>query len=148
MYGIHIPSEDDLLRENYSTVSYSMVSFRQMAKILSGELRLLAEAGVASQLARELGTNTWVELSRVAMTDIRLALRAFALADVDFAAVAGRYEREFENLDRRIRLRLGADALNRRELAPLLDFLSQIFLLVKTSLEIARGEAYMEGTRQ
>ena len=148
MYGIHIPSDDDLLRENYSTVSYSMVSFRQMAKILSGELRLLAEAGVASQLARELGTNTWVELSRVAMTDIRLALRAFALADVDFAAVAGRYEREFENLDRRIRLRLGADALNRRELAPLLDFLSQIFLLVKTSLEIARGEAYMEGTRQ
>ena len=148
MYGIHIPTDDDVLRESYSKVSYSMVSFRQMAKILSGELRLLAEAGVASQLARELGANTWVELSRVAMTDIRLALRAFALADVDFAAVAGRYEREFENLDRRIRLRLGADALNRRELAPLLDFLSQIFLLVKTSLEIARGEAYMEGARQ
>lgn len=146
MYGIHIPSDDDVLRENYSTVSYSMVSFRQMAKILSGELRLLAEAGVGAQLARELGKDTWNELSRVAMTDIRLALRAFALADVDFAAVAGKYEREFEELDRRIRLRLGADALNRRELAPLVDFLSQIFLLVKTSLEIARGEAYREGT--
>ena len=146
MYGIHIPSDDDVLRENYSTVSYSMVSFRQMAKILSGELRLLAEAGVGGQLARELGKTTWDELTRVAMTDIRLALRAFALADVDFAAVAGKYEREFEELDRRIRLRLGADALNRRELAPLVDFLSQIFLLVKTSLEIARGEAYREGT--
>ncbi len=146
MYGIHIPSDDDVLRENYSTVSYSMVSFRQMAKILSGELRLLAEAEVGGQLARELGKTTWDELTRVAMTDIRLALRAFALADVDFAAVAGKYEREFEELDRRIRLRLGADALNRRELAPLVDFLSQIFLLVKTSLEIARGEAYREGT--
>ena len=146
MYGIHIPSDDDVLRENYSTVSYSMVSFRQMAKILSGELRLLAEAGVGGQLARELGKTTWDELTRVAMTDIRLALRAFALGDVDFAVVAGKYEREFEELDRRIRLRLGADALNRRELAPLVDFLSQIFLLVKTSLEIARGEAYREGT--
>ncbi|TDY61699.1 Na/Pi-cotransporter [Aminivibrio pyruvatiphilus] len=145
MYGIHIPSDDDVLRENYSTVSYSMVSFRQMAKILSGELRLLAEAGVGGQLARELGKTTWDELTRVAMTDIRLALRAFALGDVDFAVVAGKYEREFEELDRRIRLRLGADALNRRELAPLVDFLSQIFLLVKTSLEIARGEAYREG---
>ncbi len=146
MYGIHIPSDDDLLRENYSTVSYSMVSFRQMAKILSGELRLLAEAGVGNLLARELGKETWNELSRVAMTDIRLALRAFALADVDFAATAGQYEREFEELDRKIRLRLGADALNRRELAPLVDFLSQIYLLVKTSLEIARGEAYREGS--
>lgn len=137
MYGIHIPSDDDVLRESYSTVSYSMVSFRQMAKILSGELRLLAEAGVAAELSRELGAETWDEFSRVAMTDIRLALRAFALADADFSAVAGRYEREFEELDRKIRLCLEADALNRRELAPLLDFLAQIFLLVKTSLEIA-----------
>ena len=108
---------------------------------LSGELRLLAEAGVAAQFVRELGEKTWRELSRLALTDIRLALRAFALADADFASEAGRYEREFEELDRRIRLRLGVDALNRRELAPLLDFMSQIFLLVKTSLEVARGEA-------
>ncbi len=141
MFEIHIPSDDDALRENYSTVSYSMVSFRQMAKILSGELRLLAEAGVAAQFVRELGEKTWRELSKLALTDIRLALRAFALADADFASEAGRYEREFEELDRRIRLRLGVDALNRRELAPLLDFMSQIFLLVKTSLEVARGEA-------
>jgi len=112
-----------------------------MAKILSGELRLLAEAGVAAQFVRELGEKTWRELSKLALTDIRLALRAFALADADFASEAGRYEREFEELDRRIRLRLGVDALNRRELAPLLDFMSQIFLLVKTSLEVARGEA-------
>ena len=141
MFEIHIPSDDDALRETYSTVSYSMVSFRQMAKILSGELRLLAEAGVAAQFVRELGEKTWRELSRLALTDIRLALRAFALADADFASEAGRFEREFEELDRRIRLRLGVDALNRRELAPLLDFMSQIFLLVKTSLEVARGEA-------
>jgi phosphate:Na+ symporter len=141
MFKIHVPSDDDALRETYSTVSYSMVSFRQMAKILSGELRLLAEAGVASQFVRELGKKTWEELSRLALNDIRLALRAFALADVDFAAGAGKYERDFEELDRRIRLRLGVDALNRRELAPLLDFMSQIFLLVKTSLEVARGEA-------
>ncbi len=64
--------------ETYSTVSYSMVSFRQMAKILSGELRLLAEAGVAAQFVRELGEKTWRELSKLALTDIRLALRAFA----------------------------------------------------------------------
>ena len=146
MYSIHIPVDDDSLRESYSTVSYSMVSFRQMAKILSGELRLLAEAGVGDQLAREIGQEMWGELSRTALTDIRIALRAFALADADFAAFAGRYEREYEELDRRIRLRLGADALNRRELAPLLDFLTQIFLLVKTALDVARREGYSESS--
>ena len=146
MYGIHIPADDDSLRESYSTVSYSMVSFRQMAKILSGELRLLAEAGVADQLAKEVGQEMWDELSRTALTDIRISLRAFALADADFAGFAGRYEREYEQLDRKIRLRLGADALNRRELAPLLDFLTQIFLLVKTSLDVARREGYSESS--
>ena len=70
-----------------------------------------------------------------------MALRAFALADADFAADAGRYAREYEELDRRVRLRLGVDAINRIELAPLLDFMSQVFLLVRTSLEVARGEA-------
>ena len=123
-----------------------MVSFRQMAKILSGELRLLAEAGVADQLAKEVGQEMWDELSRTALTDIRISLRAFALADADFAGLAGRYEREYEQLDRKIRLRLGADALNRRELAPLLDFLTQIFLLVKTSLDVARREGYSESS--
>lgn len=146
MYGIHIPADDDLLRESYSTVSYSMVSFRQMAKILTGELRLLAEAGVAEQLAKEVGDEMWEELSRTALTHIRISLRAFALADADFAGFAGRYEREYEQLDRRIRLRLGADALNRRELAPLLDFLTQMFLLVKTSLDVARREGYSESS--
>ncbi|NLB82926.1 MAG: hypothetical protein GX791_01640, partial [Synergistaceae bacterium] len=69
-----------------------------------------------------------------------------ALADADFAGFAGRYEREYEQLDRKIRLRLGADALNRRELAPLLDFLTQMFLLVKTSLDVARRDGYSESS--
>jgi Na+/phosphate symporter len=36
MYGIHIPSDDDVLRENYSTVSYSMVSFGRWRKFFPG----------------------------------------------------------------------------------------------------------------
>ena len=141
MFRIRVPSDDDELMATYSSVSYSVVSFRQMSKILTGELRLLSEAGVAEQFAREMGEDTWKKLAFLALTNIRMALRAFALADADFAADAGRYAREYEELDRRVRLRLGVDAINRRELAPLLDFMSQVFLLVRTSLEVARGEA-------
>ncbi|MFA7621793.1 MAG: Na/Pi symporter [Aminobacteriaceae bacterium] len=142
MFMIRAPSEDDALKADYSSVSYSVLSFRQMSKILMGELRLLAEAGVAEQFKRELGDDTWREFSSLVLTNVRYALRAFALADADFAADAGRYGREYEELDRRIRLRLGVDAISRRELAPLLDFMSQAYLLVKTSLEVARGEAH------
>ncbi|MDI9369858.1 MAG: Na/Pi cotransporter family protein [Synergistaceae bacterium] len=142
MFRIRVPSEDKVLKADYSSVSYSVLSFRQMAKILMGELRLLAEAGVAEQFKRELGDDTWKEFSSLVLINVRYALRAFALADADFASDAGHYGREYEELERKIRLWLGVDAISRRELAPLLDYMSQAYLLVKTSLEIARGEAH------
>jgi phosphate:Na+ symporter len=145
MYRIRISADDEQMRESYATVSYSMLAFRQMARILSGNLKRMDEEGTIALFRREVGEDTWEELSCLASTNIRLALRAFALGDVDSASDTGRYEREFEELDRKIRARLGTEAINRRELSPLIDFLSQIYNLVKTSLEVARGEAYRTG---
>jgi phosphate:Na+ symporter len=142
MYRIRISADDERMRESYATVSYSMLAFRQMARILSGDLRRMAEQGTMALFRREVGEETWEALTRLAHTNIRLALRAFALGDADSASDTSRYEREFDELDRKIRARLGTEALNRRELSPLIDFLSQVYSLVKTSLEVARGEAY------
>ena len=142
MYRIRISADDERMRESYATVSYSMLAFRRMARILSGDLRRMAEEGTMALFRREVGEETWEALTRLAHTNIRLALRAFALGDADSASDTSRYEREFDELDRKIRARLGTEALNRRELSPLIEFLSQVYSLVKTSLEVARGEAY------
>lgn len=145
MYEIRPPSiaENPEAEREYRTISYAMVSIREVTRIITGRFRTTIEETGLFNLSREMGREGWKRMSRAILETVRDGLHAFALGDADLAQDAIESCIEFEEAIHHLkgRMLMNVHDTGRRGTSSLIDFVTAANRLVAAVLEVARGDA-------
>jgi phosphate:Na+ symporter len=146
MYAIRSPSaaDDPAAGREYRTTAYAMLSLREAARVTTGRFRELIERHGLRKLAGEMGRRDWDEAVSFFMQTVRDAFHAFSLGDADLARRAEEGGRKFGASVLRLRASFLTGEAGKRENAGLVDFLGAAEHLLRSAIEIARGEVLIK----
>jgi phosphate:Na+ symporter len=146
MYAIQPPSiaEDPLAMREYRTISYAMLSLREVARLATGRFCALLEKHGPGGLADRMGSTEWDKMASFFMETIRDAFHAFSLGDADLAQRALGREAMFEKFTFSLRSSLLEGETGRRENSALVDFATVAGRLLHSALEIVRGDVFVK----
>jgi Na+/phosphate symporter len=145
MYAIQPPSiaEDPAAMKEYRTISYAMLSLREVARLTTGRFRMLLQKH-GDGLAEKMGSAEWSRMASSFMGTIRDAFHAFSLGDADLAQRALEKEGEFEKFVFSLRSRLLQGETRLRENSALVDFATVARRLLHSALEVVRGDVFVK----
>ncbi|MDR2137869.1 MAG: Na/Pi symporter [Synergistaceae bacterium] len=146
MYAIQPPSiaEDRATGREYRTISYAMLSLREISHLTTKRFgELLAEHGLQN-LANEVGKADWDKMTASFIETARDAFHAFALGDADLAQRAIDKEEKFEKFTSILRSRILSGKTGRRENSAVVDFLAAERRCLHSALEIVRGDVFIK----
>lgn len=148
MYSVHPPSiaEDRETEQEYRTISYAMLSLREVSRLITGRFREILESNGVPALSKEAGESEWNTMVAILMESVRNAFHAFSLGDAYLAQKAMSMEKEIASIFRGLRARVlfrGGEK-GFREGSALMDFLVLAGRLLRSALEVARGDFVAE----
>ena len=139
-------AENPEAEREYRTISYAVMSIREVSRIVTGRFRLILEEAETANLPREVGPRDWGRLSDAILDTVRDALHAFALGDADLAQDAIESGAEFDQAVHQMRTHMlrNVRRTGRREESSLIDFVTIAARLISAALEVARGDVASE----
>jgi Na/Pi-cotransporter len=145
MYAIQPPAiaEDPAAMREYRTISYAMLSLKEVSRLTTGRFRMLLEKH-GDGLAEKMGRAEWSRMASFFMKTIRDAFHAFSLGDADLAQRALEKEGEFEKFALSLRSHLLQGETRLRENSALVDFITVASRLLHSSLEVVRGDVFVK----